>query len=65
MESGFPVKSIPFKKRHLYLATEIRERMLKNKSWTTLVPKSVAKYIEEIDGVSRLQDLAKTDKIQP
>ena len=65
MESGFPVKSIPFKKRQLYLATEIRERMLKNKSWTALVPRSVAKYIKEIDGVSRLQDLTKTDKIQP
>jgi len=65
MESGFPVESIPFNKRHLYLATEIRERMLKNKSWTTLVPKSVAEYIRKIDGVGRLRDLAKTDKIQP
>ena len=64
MEAGFPVKSIPFSKHHLYLATEIRERMLKNKSWTELVPKSIVGYIEEIDGVGRLQDLAKTDKIQ-
>jgi len=65
VEAGFPVKSIPYKKRRLYLATEIRERMLENKSWTELVPKSVAKYIKEIDGINRLQDLAKTDKIQP
>lgn len=64
MEAGFPVKSIPFNKRHVYLATEIRNRMLKNKSWTELVPKSVVEYIKEIDGVERLQDLAKTDKIQ-
>jgi len=64
MEGGFPVKSIPFNKRHLYLATEIRDRMLKNRSWTELVPKSTAEYIREIDGVSRLQDLAKTDKVQ-
>ena len=65
MEAGFPVKSIPYNKRHLYLATEIRDRMLKNKSWTTLVPKSIAQHIKEIDGVGRLQDLAKTDKVQP
>jgi len=64
IEAGFPVKSIPFNKRSVYLATEIRERMLRNKSWTELVPKSVAEYINQIDGVGRLQDLAKTDKIQ-
>ncbi|UCE96454.1 MAG: nicotinamide-nucleotide adenylyltransferase [Candidatus Bathyarchaeota archaeon] len=63
LEAGFPIKSIPFNKRHLYLATEIRERMLKNKSWRELVPENVAKYIKEIDGVKRLQDLAKTDRI--
>jgi nicotinamide-nucleotide adenylyltransferase len=64
MEAGLPVKSIPFEKRRLYLATEIRERMLKNKSWTELVPESVVKYIKEIDGINRLQDLDKTDKVQ-
>lgn len=65
MEASFPVKSIPFNKRNLYLATEIRDRMLKNKSWTELVPKSVAEYVKKIDGVRRLQDLAKTDNVQP
>lgn len=63
-EAGFPVKSIPYKKRHLYLATEIRDRMLKSESWTDLVPKTVAEYVREIDGVGRLQDLAKTDRVQ-
>jgi nicotinamide-nucleotide adenylyltransferase len=65
MEAGFTVKAIPFNKRHVYLATEIRERMLNGKSWQELVPKSVAKYIEKIDGVGRIQELAKTDKVQP
>ncbi|MFP3985633.1 MAG: nicotinamide-nucleotide adenylyltransferase [Candidatus Bathyarchaeia archaeon] len=64
MEANFPVKPIPFNKRHLYSATEIREKMIKNQSWTELVPKSVAEYIKEIDGIARLQDLAETDKIQ-
>jgi nicotinamide-nucleotide adenylyltransferase len=65
MEAGFPVKSIPFNKRHLYFATEVRDRMLKALNWSELVPKSVVEYIKEIDGLSRLRDLAKTDKIQP
>ncbi len=65
IEAGFPVKSIPFNKRHLYLATEIRDRMVKNRSWIELVPKSVVEYINKIDGVARLRDLTKTDKVQP
>ncbi len=64
VEAGFPVKSIPLSRRHLYLATEVRKRMLKNESWTELVPKSVADYIRQIDGVGRLRDLAKTDMVQ-
>ena len=63
MEAGFPVKSIPFSKRHLHLATEVRERILRNESWTELVPNSVADYIREIDGVGRMRDLAKTDRV--
>jgi len=62
-EARFKVKSIPYQKRDIYSATEIRERMLANKNWETLVPKSVAAFIKEIDGVQRLIDLNKTDKV--
>jgi nicotinamide-nucleotide adenylyltransferase len=64
MEAGYRVKPIPFHKRTIYSATEIRERMLANKGWEELVPRSVATYIMEIDGVERLRDLAKTDKVE-
>jgi nicotinamide mononucleotide adenylyltransferase len=37
--------------------------MLKGESWTKLVPESVADFIREIDGVNRLRDLTRTDKI--
>jgi nicotinamide mononucleotide adenylyltransferase len=37
--------------------------MLKDDSWTSLVPKSVAEFVREIDGVNRLRDLARTDKL--
>jgi len=62
-EAGFKVKPIPYHQRETWSSTEIRERMLKGKNWKQLVPKSVAKFIEEIDGAQRLRDLAKTDKI--
>ncbi|NWG11643.1 nicotinamide-nucleotide adenylyltransferase [Candidatus Bathyarchaeota archaeon] len=63
MEAGYKVKAILFHERKLYSSTEIRERMLKGKSWKKLVPKSVAAFIEKIDGINRLRDLNKTDKI--
>ena len=45
IEAGFKVKSVPFHKREMYSATEIRERMLIGKNWESLVPKSVATFI--------------------
>lgn len=63
VEGGFEVKPIPFHKRGVYSATEIRKRMLNKKDWRELVPEGVARFIEEIGGVERLRELAKTDKI--
>jgi nicotinamide mononucleotide adenylyltransferase len=37
--------------------------MLKGEIWETLVPKSVAAFIKKIDGVNRLRDLNKSDKV--
>ena len=63
LESGFRVESMPFIKRKVYLATEIRKRMLAGENWKELVPSSVAKFIEEIDGDARLRQLNKTDTL--
>jgi nicotinamide-nucleotide adenylyltransferase len=62
-EAGYIVKSIPYYNRNIYMSTIIREKMIKDENWTELVPKSVADFIKEIDGVNRLRDLAQTDKI--
>jgi len=62
-EAGYKVKSIRFFERKLYTSTLIREKMLKDESWTKLVPKSVADFIIEIDGVNRLRDLTRTDEV--
>jgi len=63
IEAKYRVKSIRFHERKLYSSTEIRERMLKEESWEKLVPRSVAAFIKEIDGVNRLRDLTKSDKM--
>ncbi|MEM2501017.1 MAG: nicotinate-nucleotide adenylyltransferase, partial [Candidatus Bathyarchaeia archaeon] len=63
IESGFRVESIPFFRREIYSATEIRRRILSDANWEELLPRSVAAYIREIGGIERLKDLAKTDKV--
>ncbi len=63
MEAGYKVKKIRFFERKLYTSTLVREKMLKGENWTTLVPKSVADFVNEIDGVNRLRDLNRTDNI--
>ncbi len=64
-EAGYKVKNLPFFERVLYSSTVVREKMLNGESWKALVPKSVADFIFEIDGVNRLRDLTGTDKVQP
>jgi len=63
IEAVFNVEPMPMIKREVYLATEIRKRMLTGENWKELVPSSVAKFIKDIDGEVRLRDLNKTDKI--
>jgi len=63
IEAGYDVKPVPFYRREVYSATEIRKRMLSGKDWEELLPSTVVQFIKEIDGVKRLRDLAKTDVI--
>ncbi len=63
MEAGYKVKGIKFFERELYSSTLIREKMVNDDTWEKLVPKSVAAFIKQIDGVNRLRDLTKSDKV--
>ena len=63
MEAGYEVKTIPLFERKVYTSTVVREKMVKDDSWTELVPKSIAVFIFEIDGVNRLRDLVRTDRV--
>ena len=62
VEAGYTVKRVRFHERKVYSSTEIRRRMVEGGDWESLVPKSVAKFIKEIDGVNRLRDLTGNDK---
>jgi nicotinamide-nucleotide adenylyltransferase len=61
-EAGYKVKGIRFFERKIYSSTDIREKMVRGEDWKNLVPKTVAAFIMEIDGVERLVDLTKSDK---
>ncbi len=58
-EHGFKVLSPPLVDRKDLSGTQVRERILKAKDWTSLVPPAVAGYIKEIDGVERLRETHK------
>ena len=62
MEAGYKIKGIPFFERQFYSSTLVREKMLMDDRWKALVPKSIADFIAEIDGVNRLRDINRTDK---
>lgn len=55
---GYTVQKTPLVKRDKLNGTYIRQCMINNKAWKHLVPPAVFKYIQEIDGCSRLQQLA-------
>jgi nicotinamide-nucleotide adenylyltransferase len=60
-EAGYSVKPISFFERKLYSSTVVRERMVNGETWETLVPKGVANFLKEIDGLGRLRELHKSD----
>lgn len=63
-EAGYDVKKAPLYRREEYSGTEIRRRMLEGDDWRHLVPDVVEKTVDEVDGVERLRDLAKTDYVE-
>jgi nicotinamide-nucleotide adenylyltransferase len=60
-EEGITVRGIPLFQREVYSATEIRQRILNDKAWRTLLPQGVVAVIDEIKGVERIRELAGTD----
>ncbi|MEK6977598.1 MAG: nicotinamide-nucleotide adenylyltransferase [Candidatus Hydrothermarchaeota archaeon] len=63
LEVGVKVTTPPLYNREEYSGTEIRARILKGGPWEGLVPRAVVEVIREVDGVRRMRDLSKGDKI--
>ena len=62
-EAKCKIENIPFFRREIYWATEIRKRIVSGDKWSELVPKSIAKFIKLHNGVDRIIDLAQTENI--
>jgi nicotinamide-nucleotide adenylyltransferase len=60
-EANISVKNIPFIKRDLYSATEVRREILVDEDWQRLVPKRVSEIIIQCGGIERIKDLATSD----
>ena len=60
-KAGYEVREHQLFDRRNYWGTSIRDRMLKDENWRSLVPHSVAEMIDEIGGVERLRELAGSD----
>lgn len=60
-EAGYEARSLPMVNRKSWSGTVIRNKILNGDNWESDVPPEVAKIIKEIDGISRMRDLAKTD----
>ncbi len=60
-EKGYNVESVNLMNRGRWSGTRIREKMLNGEKWSDDVPPQVSRIIEEIDGVQRIRDLAKSD----
>ncbi|GAB6285708.1 MAG: nicotinamide-nucleotide adenylyltransferase [Methanoregula sp.] len=60
-EAGIEVQSPAMYERDRHSGTEIRRRMREGEPWEELVPPAVVKVIREIDGVTRLCQIAQDD----
>ncbi len=60
-EAGVEVRQSPMFNRGIFEGTEIRDRMIEGGDWETLVPDPVAKVVDEIDGIERMQMISETD----
>ncbi|MGB9986478.1 nicotinamide-nucleotide adenylyltransferase [Salarchaeum japonicum] len=60
-EAGVEVRQSPMFDRDVLEGTEIRNRMVHDENWRTLVPDPVAGVIDEIDGIDRIRQVSDTD----
>lgn len=57
-ERGFDVRVMPLVERDVLSGTEVRDRMLEDRDWETLVPPAVRDILVEIGGLERIRRTA-------
>jgi nicotinamide-nucleotide adenylyltransferase len=60
-EAGVEVRSSPMFRREEFEGTEVRDRMVADEDWESLVPRPVVDTIDDIGGVARLRQVAEDD----
>lgn len=60
-EAGIPVMSPPMYLRESLSGTAVRKKMFAGDAWEECVPDEVVSVIEEIHGIERMQQIAKSD----
>ncbi|MBD3229355.1 MAG: nicotinamide-nucleotide adenylyltransferase [Candidatus Lokiarchaeota archaeon] len=60
-EAGYKTKNTKMFQRDKLSSTEIRNRIYNHEPWESLVPESVASFIETIDGINRIRDIGKIE----
>jgi nicotinamide-nucleotide adenylyltransferase len=59
-EAGYEVQSSKLLERDVFKGSHIRQLMIEDKQWDHLVPLSVYKFVVNIDGIKRLQEIAQS-----
>ncbi|MBU7025082.1 MAG: nicotinamide-nucleotide adenylyltransferase [Theionarchaea archaeon] len=62
-EAGYAVRQTELLYREEWSGTEIRKMILNDERWESCVPPAVARVIKEIDGITRIKELATSDTV--
>ncbi|ARS90311.1 nicotinamide-nucleotide adenylyltransferase [Natrarchaeobaculum aegyptiacum] len=60
-EAGIEVRQSPMFNRDVLEGSEIRDRMVDDGDWESLVPPAVVEVVDEIDGLERMRMISDTD----
>ncbi|WP_129114819.1 nicotinamide-nucleotide adenylyltransferase [Halegenticoccus tardaugens] len=60
-EADVEVRQSPMFRREVLEGTELRQRMIEDEDWQSLVPEAVVEVVAEIGGVERIQRVADSD----
>ncbi|USZ73174.1 nicotinamide-nucleotide adenylyltransferase [Natronosalvus halobius] len=60
-ESGVDIRQSPMFNREVLEGASVRERMIDDEDWESLVPDAVVEVVEEINGIERIQMVSEDD----